>query len=240
MSKFKSSPTMCSTSEHVYSPFTRASTLSARQSVRPVSLHDHFIPLVPYLMPYCVLVGGLVISRTEDLLTPFYVAMAGHIFYFIVTFFFIPESLSKQKMVLTMERRKAEHEAREDLARSPHPARARLERRVKSLFGFMGPLAVFAPVKKLTHGGTIQRDWNLTYIAGSAACVSLLLVSVFSGISVFNDRIHSFQGSTQFKFQYAAALFNWSSEEARFSARFAKYSGLTSIVHKDGLLDFCY
>ena len=110
-------------------------------------------------MPYCVLVGGLVISRTEDLLTPFYVPTAGHIFYFIVTFIFILESLSKRKMVLTVGRRKAEHEARkEDLARSPRPARARLEKRAKRLFGFMGPLAVFAPVNKLTHGG---RDWNL-------------------------------------------------------------------------------
>ena len=34
---------------------------------------------------------------TEDLFTLFYVATASHIFHFTVKFFFIPESLSKQK-----------------------------------------------------------------------------------------------------------------------------------------------
>ena len=130
--------------------------------------------------PSFVLVGGLIISQTDDLLVPFYAAMAGHIFYFIVMFFFIPESLSKRRMALTRERKKAEDEVNEEeLAQSSHQMRVRLVRRIQSLFKFMAPLAAFAPMDRSIHGGIIQRDWNLTYIAGSTACVSLVVVSVY-------------------------------------------------------------
>ena len=149
-------------------------------------MHKFTLPLFPpcpslhfVSCPFFILVGGLIISQTDDLLVPFYATMAGHIFYFIVMFFFVPELLSKWRMALTRERKKAEDEVNEELAQSSHQMRVRLVRRIQSLFKFMAPLVAFAPMDRLIHGGIIQRDWNLTYIAGSTACVSLVVVSVY-------------------------------------------------------------
>ncbi|KAF8344284.1 major facilitator superfamily domain-containing protein [Cantharellus anzutake] len=174
--------------------------------------------------------GGIAISRTGDLLTPFYAATAGHVAYFLTMFFLVPESLSKRQMVITAERRKAEAEASKErmmmtTTGNPHEhkgcsgSRARVMRVVKStLFGFLEPLVVFAPQavdrdrdrEREEVGSGRKKDWNLTLIAGASAFVSSLV------------------GASQFKFQYAAALFDWTSEEIGY---WVTAVGVTRSVH---------
>ncbi|KAF8344282.1 uncharacterized protein EI90DRAFT_3115030 [Cantharellus anzutake] len=150
---------------------------------------------LPFMMPLPQ-VGGVIISRTGNLLTPFYVATAGHVVYFLVVCFLVPESLSKRQMTIITERRKAEDDlSREEITRSSRRIGLRVGRVARALGGFLEPLMVFAPVNREQSGSVRKRDWNLLYIAGASAFVALLV------------------GSPQYKFQYTAALFDWTSEE---------------------------
>ncbi|KAF8344283.1 major facilitator superfamily domain-containing protein [Cantharellus anzutake] len=149
--------------------------------------------------------GGIITSRTGNLLTPFYAATAGHVAYFLIMCFLVPESLSKRQMAIsaTAQRRKAVEDATsssDEIARgsSSLGTRARVTRVARASLGFLDPLIVFAPVDRGDQMGSGLRknlDWNLSCVAGASAFVSLLA------------------GASQFKIQYTAALFDWSPEE---------------------------
>ncbi|KAF5373858.1 hypothetical protein D9758_000672 [Tetrapyrgos nigripes] len=140
--------------------------------------------------------GGLLIRLTQQTITVFYVATISHFIYSCMVWFVVPESLSKNQKELARGRYLQQiAEARLQVLQSNRTAAILLE--VKRIFGFLSPLAIFAPVKSKRARSPLKkatRDWNLILIAISYGCTL------------------SVMGSYTFKFQYAAATFGWTSE----------------------------
>ncbi|TFK68620.1 MFS general substrate transporter [Pluteus cervinus] len=139
--------------------------------------------------------GGILIRETGKVIFVFYVTLILHVIYAMMVWFVIPESLSKPSM---KQSRIAYRQEIADLSRERqlNPAVGWLVK-LKRVFAFLAPLAVFIPVSK-TSANPLKRprrDWTLT------------LLAIAYGISVTS------WGSSTFKFQYAAATFGWTSEE---------------------------
>ncbi|KAJ4487747.1 major facilitator superfamily domain-containing protein [Lentinula aciculospora] len=133
--------------------------------------------------------GGLLIRFTQQTMSVFYVAALVHLMYAFMIWFIVPESNSKRKMQL------AKAKYREELLVSRRVREgAGILLRIKWLFSFLTPLAVFNPIRASENSLKPRRDWNLALLAFSYA----FTVSVV--------------GSVTYKFQYAAAAFDWSSE----------------------------
>lgn len=140
--------------------------------------------------------GGVLISKTGDLLSVFYLSAALHATYFLCALFIVPESLTKRAAAANVEaaRRKGEEDAIK-LARKQEnmtPIRKRMDQILRRVFFFFSPLSIFLPSKIPVSR---RRDWNLTLLAISYGFVTLLM------------------GSYQFKFQYASYVFGWGSQE---------------------------
>lgn len=123
-------------------------------------------------------IGGLLISKTGDLLSVYYLAASIHFLYLVAMLFIVPESLSKEEM--TNNREAHAESTKRELER---------ERRggsgiwywcwtvIKRAFFFLKPLTVFLPKKRT---GTLKgRNWNLTYLMISYSFVAMILVSIF-------------------------------------------------------------
>ncbi|KAF5389821.1 hypothetical protein D9757_003673 [Collybiopsis confluens] len=137
--------------------------------------------------------GGLLIRFTRQTISVFYAASCSHLIYAFMVWFIVPESNSKPKMQLA----RAKYQEEIDLRRTREGRGPSV--RTKRLFSFLSPLAVFSPVSVSETGNPLKparRDWNLTLLALSYA----FIVSVM--------------GSYTYTFQYAAATFNWTSEQA--------------------------
>ncbi|KLO13488.1 MFS general substrate transporter [Schizopora paradoxa] len=136
--------------------------------------------------------GSVLIRSTHQVITVFYFATATHIAYSLLVWFVIPESLSPRVMAANKEKRRRENEEAQTNASSDSRTLVVLKR----AFAFLSPLTVFAPETIRLAGSTkTRRDWNLTLLAAAFG---------FSGL-VFS--------SYQYKFQYAAMTFGWTSEE---------------------------
>lgn len=126
--------------------------------------------------------GGLLIRATGKTISVFYVATSLHLFYALLIWLIIPESLTHA------QRRKSAIKHHES-----DPQAGVLRR----LFGFLSPLSVFLPEMNGADRNPLKqskRDWNLT------------LIAVTYGLTL------SLMGSYTYKFQYAAAAFDWTSE----------------------------
>lgn len=126
--------------------------------------------------------GGLLIRATGQTISVFYVATSLHLFYALLIWLIIPESLTHA------QRRKSAIKHHES-----DPQAGVLRR----LFGFLSPLSVFLPEMNGADRHPLKhpkRDWNLT------------LIAVAYGLTL------SLMGSYTYKFQYAAAAFDWTSE----------------------------
>jgi hypothetical protein len=130
-------------------------------------------------------IGGLLISKTGDLLSVYYVAASIHLSYLVSMLFIVPESISKEEMANNREAH-AEKTKRE----------LEKERRggsgfwywcwisIKRAFFFLKPLTVFLPRKRA--GGLKGSNWNLTYLMiaygfGALIYVRTILLLLFTG-----------------------------------------------------------
>ncbi|KAK7467283.1 hypothetical protein VKT23_004340 [Stygiomarasmius scandens] len=139
--------------------------------------------------------GGLLIRLTHKTISVFYVATVSHLIYACMIWFVVPESLSKKQMDLA----KAKYKQQAAETRMQEVQVGKLAAclvKAKRIFGFLTPLAVFAPAQVVNRSPLKKssRDWSLTFIAiGYAFTLSIM-------------------GSYTYKFQYAAATFGWTSE----------------------------
>jgi hypothetical protein len=153
-----------------------------------------FFRIARLIISISLKVGGLLVSKTGDMLSVFYLALDAHILFAIVIWFWLPESLSPRALSTNQGEVAAaklavheRHEAR--LARDGAGSMGVFEfmwKKVwwamKSAFGLITPLAVFLPRKRevgesgYEHGG---RDWNLTCIALAQTSISTVVVSAF-------------------------------------------------------------
>ncbi|KAG8885596.1 hypothetical protein FRB97_000504 [Tulasnella sp. 331] len=137
--------------------------------------------------------GSIIIDATQDLLTPFYIALTIHMLMLPLYLLVLPESLSMEARVALA---KKQHEVQGERAEAVRQAKAsglwHTREKFLALFSFLAPLAIFLPRR---IEGTGRRDWNLT----------LLIVS--SGI------IFAQMGIIAYKTQYSIAAFGWRSQE---------------------------
>ncbi|PVF98942.1 MFS general substrate transporter [Serendipita vermifera] len=136
--------------------------------------------------------GGLMVSRTNNLLSVFYMTASTHIFYLVMALFVVPESLPKEAQLANREeaRKKADAAKNEPHWNDLSPPE-RIQRALGKIFFFLSPLDIFLP---RSSDGT-RRRWNLTILALSYGVMTILM------------------GSYQFKFQYASYSFGWNSEQ---------------------------
>ena len=116
--------------------------------------------------------GSIVIRLTGSLLSVFYITAAVHISFAMAVALFVPESLSKQRILGA----RRSHEAAVRAANQA-PKRGDLSSAFRKLFAFLTPLAIF-------HQGSTgqerrpKKSWNLTLVALSFACMVSLLVNL--------------------------------------------------------------
>ncbi|THU77812.1 MFS general substrate transporter [Dendrothele bispora CBS 962.96] len=140
--------------------------------------------------------GGILIRLTHKTISVFYVATVSHLIYACMIWFVVPESLSRTQMEVARAKYKRQvAEARMQEAQANRTTAWLIK--MKGIFGFLTPLTIFAPTVVPNETSLLKkssRDWNLTFIAiGYAFALSIM-------------------GSYTYKFQYAAATFNWTSE----------------------------
>ncbi|CAL1705198.1 unnamed protein product [Somion occarium] len=136
-------------------------------------------------------IGGLLVTHTHNLLTVFYLAATIHVFYTILIWFVVPESLPRSAM---MKSRRVHAERLAEIASGSQPAVSWLRR----IFGFLSPLNVFMiqPVDQAQNPlKRKKRNWNLPLIGLSYGFSTLLY------------------GSYNYKFQYTSAVWGWTSEQ---------------------------
>lgn len=146
-----------------------------------------------------VSVGGLLITKTNDMLSVFYIATAGHLIIALLVWFILPESLSPEVRAAHASAREAAklNTTGEEFLAGPKGLMGNLQRLFSGTFEFLAPLKILLPRKKEAgEPGAAQgkRDWNITFIA--IGCFLL----------------NSILGMIPLKFQYAEAQFDWSSE----------------------------
>lgn len=146
-----------------------------------------------------VLVGGLLITKTNDMLSVFYIATAGHLIIALLVWFILPESLSPEVRAAHASAREAAKLSAngEEFLTGQSGLMGSLQRLFSGMFAFLAPLKILLPRKKEPgEPGAAQgkRDWNITFIAIGCGLLNSIL------------------GMIPFKFQYAEAQFDWSSE----------------------------
>ncbi|KAG8885597.1 hypothetical protein FRB97_000505 [Tulasnella sp. 331] len=160
-------------------------------------------------------IGSILIKSTQDLLTPFYVAVTAHVlmapFYLLV----LPESLSDEaRTALTKKQRDIRGERADAVRQAKASDLWHTRQKFLALFSFLSPLAIFLPRK---IEGTGRRDWNLTIVVASTGIV-------FAQISLI-----------AYNTQYAIAAFGWRSEELGY---WLTAVGLTKAFHMVVVLPF--
>ena len=94
--------------------------------------------------------GSVIIRETGNILSVFYMATGAHFIYAIFVWFILPESLTRRKMVKARQRyaeARAEEQRQIRQGREESGLGVWMLMTLKSVFGFLSPLAVFAPVK---------------------------------------------------------------------------------------------
>ncbi|SRR5258706_11173643 len=157
-------------------------------------------------------IGGLLISKTGDLLSVFYLAASIHFLYLVSMLFIVPESLSKEEMA----NNRAAHA--EEVKRGLEKERRRVSGfwyscwvTTKKAFFFLKPLTVFLPKKRA--GRQKGKNWNLTFLMISYSFVAVILVRASALIRRTPLKPNCAQGSYQTKFQYASYTFGWNSQQ---------------------------
>lgn len=128
-------------------------------------------------------IGGLLISKTGDLLSVFYLAASIHFLYLVSMLFIVPESLSKEEMANNREayaekiKRELEKERRRGsgLWYSWWAATRRA-------FFFLKPLTVFLPKERA--GRQKGKNWNLTILMISYGFVAMIVVSTSASFAM--------------------------------------------------------
>jgi MFS family permease len=122
--------------------------------------------------------GGLLIHVTGQVISVFYAATAIHLLYAILVWTLIPESLTSSKMAAS--RRKHAVEMQGEITGAPVAVSILV--RIKRIFKFLSPLAVFVP-DKVGKGRNIlhsqKRDWSLSLLAASYGFTMLILVRIY-------------------------------------------------------------
>lgn len=122
--------------------------------------------------------GGLLISKTGDLLSVFYFSAALHVIYLLFSLFVVPESLTKEAALANVEAARVKKgQDAISLAKKEEnmgPVHKRVDRTLRTVFFFFSPLAIFIPSKP--KAPRRRRDWNLTLLAISYGLVTLLMV----------------------------------------------------------------
>lgn len=172
-------------------------------------------------------VGSLLIRFTHSAISVFFVATAIHVIYAILIWFVVPESVSPRVRAINKvtwrtkkeAARKEEVEAVEKAKENGQSAlRIKALYRLKDALAFLTPLKTLAPVRIQGNGRSVKShiDWSLTLVAIAFGCATLIIVRV---LLFFNFKcyinISYYQGSVAYKFQYAEATFDWTSEEVR-------------------------
>lgn len=129
-------------------------------------------------------IGSLLIRATKNILSVFYAAGLTHLLYAICVWFIIPESVSQLQMKHAKEKFEEEQLVLER-ERKSNPVAGWLIR-LKRLFTFLTPLAVFYPEKKVMpaelsssrkNSTWRDRDWSLFCLVISYGCISSIVVS---------------------------------------------------------------
>lgn len=127
-------------------------------------------------------IGGLLISKTGDLMSVYYLAASIHFFYLVSMIFIVPESLSKEEMANNQEahaemvKRELEKERRRGSGFWYSCWAA-----IRTAFFFLKPLTVFLPKEKRA-GRRKSKNWNLTFLMFSYSFVAMILVSASAPI----------------------------------------------------------
>ncbi|KAI0260813.1 major facilitator superfamily domain-containing protein [Gloeopeniophorella convolvens] len=144
-------------------------------------IFSRFLGLVFTGMAFGPSLGGIAERLSGSPYIIFYLALGSHCINAFFTWFVIPESLLPAQMEAARRAKRAES-----------------SRWYGKIFGFITPLAVFAPTAPEGGGATpqkaIKRDWSLTWMAFSYFPDSLIL------------------GGMQYWFQYASGKFGWTGE----------------------------
>jgi hypothetical protein len=122
--------------------------------------------------------GGLLIHATRQVISVFYAASVVHFLYAILVWMVIPESLTSSQMAAS--RRKHAVDMQQDLTDAPVAVNILV--RIKRMFKFLSPLAVFIPEKAEKGRNVLQtqkRDWSLSLLAASYGFTMLILVRIF-------------------------------------------------------------
>lgn len=123
-------------------------------------------------------IGGLLISKTGDLLSVYYLAASIHFLYLVSMLFIVPESLSKEEMANNREAHA------EEVKRGMEKYRMRGSGfwyscwvTTKRAFFFLKPLTVFLPKQRAgKQKGQKGKNWNLTFLMISYSFVAMILV----------------------------------------------------------------
>lgn len=157
-------------------------------------------------------IGGLLISKTGDLLSVYYLAASIHFLYLVSMLFIVPESLSKEEMANNREAHA------EEVKREMEKYRMRGSGfwysfwvTTRRAFFFLKPLTVFLP--KQRTGRQKGKNWNLTFLMISYSFVAMILVRASAPIRRTSLKPNCVQGSYQTKFQYASYTFGWTSQQ---------------------------
>ncbi|KAF7323180.1 MFS domain-containing protein [Mycena chlorophos] len=157
--------------------------------------------------------GSILVKYTGNLLSVFYFAASAHLFYGIMAFFVIPESLSARKM------KEAKLAYAEEM-RLHHEQDRTMLLRIQRLFGFLRPLLVVLPGPSVSASGSPKGrkwDWNLTLSAIAFGCV------------------FSLSSAVTFKTQYLMKTFGWTTE---YMGYFLTTAGSARAVYMVVLLPF--
>jgi hypothetical protein len=126
------------------------------------------------------MLGSFIIRASGDLLSVFYLATGAHIFYTILAFFVIPESLTRAAMRKARKRREVlRHDEEVFSEQSNGQPRAmvmkeRMWNHLKKPLVFFTPLSIFLPYRRPEGKGW---DYNLTLLVLSDTFERLLMAS---------------------------------------------------------------
>ncbi|KAJ7724442.1 MFS general substrate transporter [Mycena maculata] len=171
-----------SAASHAYLADTTSSSERSR-------IFSRFLGLVFVGLGLGPTLGGLLVRYSHNLLSVFYVAAGIHAAYAVLVWIILPESLSKAQM----ETASIQYEERMRLLDEQERT---VLFRVKRIFSFLKPLAIFipTPVDRGANAGGRKWDWNMT------------LLAVAYGLTI------SLGGSLVFKLQYLISHYEWTSE----------------------------
>lgn len=122
--------------------------------------------------------SSFLIRLTDNVLSVFYAATLMHILYGILVWFIIPESLTQEQMTACGIRHRDEIRK---IKEARIGAAAGVFVRIKRIFSFLSPLALFVPktVESQNPLKGTKRDWNLSLVAAAYGSTIMVMVRIF-------------------------------------------------------------